>query len=669
MRKYFKKIMCAALICALVIPVMLPQAARKAEALNPIVQDVYTADPAPMVCSDGRLYVYTSHDEDVTVNGFYTMKDWKVYSTDDMVNWTDHGTPISYETFSWANDNSSWAIQVVERDGMYYAYAPINNKNGTNCIGVAVSDSPTGPFEDPLGEPLLGPTYSYIDPTVFVDDDGQAYIYWGNPNLNCAYLNDDMISIDKTVNGDGFNNGIKMWRMETSHYSELNSVTNAENNISSGNYASSASEALKDIHAQFGVGTRVDNDKVRRPTMYEEGPWFYGRTNELGEKWYYMIFAGNGIPERIDYSMSKSPIGPWEYQGMIMNDNVNGQGSGSFTNHPGIVDYKGHSYLFYHTGKLHNGDGFRRSVAVDEITYNEDGTINPIPFTDEGVEPIAELNPYNRVEAETIEVTNSLKAAVNDRLGKYGIEKEIRSDTSNNVSLTSIEDGDYIGIRNVDFGEKGAIKFSACTSSSAAAGEEAGLISIYLDSPDGELALEYPVIGSGNADEWTTETVDVDQSVVNGIHDIYMVFSGNEGELFKFDYWQFEKEPEPTPAPTAVPTTVPVITPTSAPQPTIVPAELEKPSKIKALKIKKKGKKAVVVSWRKADFAKKYEIVYGTDKKLKKLIKVKVTAKTSIRIKKLKAGKTYYFKVRGYNDDGVTKVYGKYSAKKKFKLK
>ncbi|MBE5928528.1 MAG: carbohydrate-binding protein [Lachnospiraceae bacterium] len=673
MRKYFKKIMCVAITCALVVPVMLPQTAKKAEAINPVVQDVYTADPAPMVCSDGRLYLFSSHDEDVTVNGFFSMNDWKCYSTTDMVNWTDHGTALSYHTFSWAKDNSSWAPQVVERDGKFYAYVPINNKNNTNCIGVAVADSPEGPYEDPIGKPLLGPTYSFIDPTAFVDEDGQAYIYWGNPNLHCALLNDDMISIDTSINGDGFVNGIKKWNMETSHYSELNNVNNNNNNIASGNYKNSVSAALKDMHAQFGVGTRVDNNKVRRPTMYEEGPWFYGRTNDKGEKWYYMIYAANGIPERIDYSMSQSPTGPWQYKGMIMDDNVNGQGTGSFTNHPGIVDYKGHSYLFYHTGKLVDGGGFKRSVAIEEITYNEDGTINAVPFTDAGVDPIEALNPYDKVEAETIELSNSLNASPNDRMGKYGVEKEKKDGASGNINLYSIENNDYIKLRNVDFGEKGAIAFTACTSSSAAKDTEVGTIDIYFDSLDSEPVTWFTVKSSGNADEFVAETIDVDKSVMNGVHDVYMVFTGNaQGELFKFDYWQFEKEPEPTPAPTEVPTTEPVITPTAGPggqqlQPTVAPSELEKPAKVKGLKIKKKGKKAVNVSWKKMD-ADKFEIVYGTNKKLKKSIKIKTTAKTFIKIKKLKVGKKYYFKVRAYNTNGTNNAYGPYSKKKKIKM-
>ncbi len=146
---------------------------------NPIIQTRYTADPAPMVY-DGVCYVYTSHDEDVIVRDFFSMNDWRCYSTTDMVNWTDLGSPLSYENFKWAGSNSSWAGQCIPRNGKFYYYVPINQKRGGNAIGVAVSDSPVGPFSDPLGKPLLSGV-GYIDPTVFIDDDGQAYLYWGNP--------------------------------------------------------------------------------------------------------------------------------------------------------------------------------------------------------------------------------------------------------------------------------------------------------------------------------------------------------------------------------------------------------------------------------------------------------------------------------------------------------
>src|SRR4051812_9024123 len=158
---------------------------------NPIVQTSYTADPAPMVY-EGRLYLYTSHDEDVTVNNFFTMNDWRLYSTIDMVNWTDHGSPAGYKTFSWGTGDA-WAPHGVARNGKFYLYVPMNNGTGSK-IGVAVADSPSGPFKDALGKALISTGEGNIDPTVFIDSDEQAYLYWGNPYLYYVKLNADMIS-------------------------------------------------------------------------------------------------------------------------------------------------------------------------------------------------------------------------------------------------------------------------------------------------------------------------------------------------------------------------------------------------------------------------------------------------------------------------------------------
>ena len=117
-----------------------------ASAVNPIVQTSYTADPAPMV-HDGRVYVFTSHDEDVTIRNFFTMNDWKCFSSADMVNWTDHGTVLSYQDFDWSRGDA-WAGQCIYRNGKFYYYVPLNQKNGGNAIGVAVSDRPEGPYKE-----------------------------------------------------------------------------------------------------------------------------------------------------------------------------------------------------------------------------------------------------------------------------------------------------------------------------------------------------------------------------------------------------------------------------------------------------------------------------------------------------------------------------------------
>lgn len=327
------------LVSMLLISTLAP--ATPAHADNPIVQHIYTADPAPLV-HDGRVYLYTGHDEDGST--YFTMKDWRVWSSADMVNWTDHGSPLSLNTFSWASANA-WAGQVIARNGKFYWYVPVTARaTNSMAIGVAVSDSPTGPFRDAIGRPLVG--NGEIDPTVFIDDDGQAYLYWGNPNLWYVRLNADMIS-----------------------------------------YSGSATKIPL---TTAGFGTRTGN--ASRPTLYEEGPWVYKR-NGL----YYNVFAAECCSEFIGYSTAPGPTGPWTYRGTIMPR----QGA-SFTNHAGVIDFNGGSYFFYHNGALPGGSGYTRSVAVEKFTYNTNGTFPTITMTTTGAPQIGTLNPYGRQEAETI---------------------------------------------------------------------------------------------------------------------------------------------------------------------------------------------------------------------------------------------------------------------------
>ena len=148
-------------------------------AQDPIIQTKYTADPAPMVYKD-TVFLYTTHDED-DADGF-KMFDWLLYTSTDMVNWTDHGVVASLKDFAWTpRVNGAWALEVIERNGKFYMYCPIHG----NGIGVLVADTPYGPFEDPIEKPLVWQKehWNDIDPTVFIDDDGQAYMYWGNPDV------------------------------------------------------------------------------------------------------------------------------------------------------------------------------------------------------------------------------------------------------------------------------------------------------------------------------------------------------------------------------------------------------------------------------------------------------------------------------------------------------
>ena len=169
--------------------------AATAQNINlPIIQTKYTADPAPYVHND-TVYLYTTHDED-GAEGFL-MKDWLLYTSTDMVNWQDRGAVASLKDFKWfKGENGAWAEQVIERNGKWYMYCPIHGHG----IGVLVADSPYGPFKDPLGKPLAweGDWFD-IDPTVWIDDDNQAYMYWGNPVLKAVKLNEDMISYSDSI--------------------------------------------------------------------------------------------------------------------------------------------------------------------------------------------------------------------------------------------------------------------------------------------------------------------------------------------------------------------------------------------------------------------------------------------------------------------------------------
>ena len=398
-----------------------------------------------------------------------------------------------------------------------------------------------------------------------------------------------------------------------------------------------------------------------------------------------MVYAANGIPERIDYSMSDSPLGPWEYKGVILDETMeDNDGTGSFTNHSGVVDYKGHSYIFYHTGRLNDGHGYHRSVAIEEITYNDDGTIETAPMTNNGVDAVDTLNPFERVEAETIEYSNSLKASDKDRLGKYGVEKEPVADTPSDVCLTDIQNEDYVCVRNVDFTQWGAVSFTASCASDAGNGKSAGKIELYLDSTDGDCIGECDVVAGADDKTFVENKIELDKNVVKGIHDLYLVFTGDDSKdnLFRFDYWKFTQGPVPTATPTQAPvlntTQAPAANPTQAPAaqaPVMAPVQTKDkaadtsvsvPGKVKSIKAVSKKKK-ITVKWKKTKNAKGYRVRYTLDKKFKKGVKSIKTRKTRVVIKKLKKGKTYFIKVDAFAAD--KKNYGKVSSVVKVKVK
>jgi hypothetical protein len=298
-------------------------------AANPLDfgSNIKTADPSGHVWADGRMYIYASHDEECQPD--FWMKDWHVFSSADLVNWTDHGACLSVKDLKWA-DNYAWAPDAAYKNGKYYFVFPAgtgvkdraNPRNSTKWmgIGIAESDSPTGPFKDVIGAPLWTKPYAN-DPCLFVDDDGKAYLYVPSREWLVAEMADDMRSIQ----------GFKKMDM--------------------GGY---------------------------EPRM--EGPWVFKR-NGL----YYYTMPEN--LRTLSYYTSTSPLGPWKYRGVFMEQELESN------NHHSIVEFKGRWILFYHRWMLDENSPCpqkrQRRICAEYLRFNDDGTIQPVVRTKEGVGPLS----------------------------------------------------------------------------------------------------------------------------------------------------------------------------------------------------------------------------------------------------------------------------------------
>ena len=438
-------------------------AASLCAAQNPIITTAYTPDPAPFAHGD-ILYMFTGHDEDDAT--YFKMKDWMLYSTEDMVNWTYLGTPVSTETFDWAyQGDRAWASQAVERDGRWYWYVCLTEAaTNADALAVAVADHPQGPYKDAIGGPLAT-GWSFIDPTVFIDHDGSAYLFWGNKGCWYGKLGNDMVS---------FENG----------YQEVPGFHDPE---------------------CFGPASMKMNWAKGREEMmvgYEEGPWV-SRRGDI----YYMTYPAGGVPEHMAYSTAPSVDGPWTYRGRIMDEAQN-----AFTIHGGEVEFKGRHYIFYHNGALPNGGGFHRSACVEEFTYNQDGTIPFIPFTEHGPRPVGTVNPFDRVEAETMAWSWGVKT---DRLA--GLDHYV----------TQIHNGDWIKVREVDFGAVSPAEIEL----EALNFRTPGVVEFYIGSLGGEPFAAFDVQASGVMKTSVKRPV-------KGRHDVYILFRGGDEQLFDLDWWQ-----------------------------------------------------------------------------------------------------------------------------------
>lgn len=293
---------------------------------NPVVTHKYTCDPAALVYND-TLFIFTGEDFEGGQKG-YNILNWCCFATIDMKNFWEYKTPIHAIDFTWGEPNAAWAGQAIERNGKFYFY----NSSQTTGIGVAVADRPEGPYKDALGHALLtnddsfGKKHSWrtIDPTVFIDDDGQAYLYWGNGTCWYVKLNEDMISYDK----------------------------------------------------EYGVKEIVFSGEMEFP--FTEAPWIHKK-----DGLYYLSFA-IGFPERIAYAISDKPLGPFEYKGIINeiagNSNTNHQ---SVIKYKGNW-----YFIYHNGGIQTDGGSHSRSICIDKLKFDENGYYLPIQMTTKSVDQL-----------------------------------------------------------------------------------------------------------------------------------------------------------------------------------------------------------------------------------------------------------------------------------------
>ena len=306
--------------------------AGTSHAQNPLDfgSDIKTADPSAHVWADGKMYLYTSHDEECQKD--FWMKNWHVFSSDNLVDWTDHGAVLSVDDLSWA-DNYAWAPDAAYKNGKYYLVFPagtghkdrVNPEKSTKWmgIGIAESDSPTGPFKDVIDGPLWRTPYAN-DPALFMDDNGKAYLYFHGTNVDyyVVEMADDM----RSIKGD-------FQKMDMGGY---------------------------------------------EPKM--EGPWVFKR----GDNYYFTMPENN---RELAYYMSDSPVGPWEYKGVFMEQ------ENESNNHHSIVEYKGQWLLFYHrwlNSPVSSCEKRQRYSTAEYLTFDNDGTIRKVERTDEGVADFSE---------------------------------------------------------------------------------------------------------------------------------------------------------------------------------------------------------------------------------------------------------------------------------------
>ena len=334
-------------------------------AQNPVIRDQFTADPTARVFNN-KVYLYPSHDivpPEGQRQDWFCMEDYHVFSSENLTDWTDHGVIVTQNKVPWVRPDSysMWAPDCVERNGKYYFYFPSAPKDGRGFgVGVAIADNPEGPFI-PEPEPIKG--INGIDPCVLLASDGNAYIFWGAGR--CAKLKDNM----KEIADDTPTETVKWGDREFE---------------------------MKGVNCLKGL-----------PSRQAEGPFAF----EYNGNYYLTYPYVRENTEVLGYAMSKNPMGPYEYKGLIMPEHENG----CWTNHHSIVNYKGQWYLFYHQNAFSPRDDKRRSVQIDKLYFNPDGTIQEVKKTMRGVgiNQATERIEIDRYSEASSDVTTQLIDTVN----------------------------------------------------------------------------------------------------------------------------------------------------------------------------------------------------------------------------------------------------------------
>jgi len=425
-----------------------------ANSQNPIIRDQFSADPTARIFN-GKVYLFPSHDipapESFPRKDWFCMADYHVFSSTNLTDWTDHGVIVSQDKIGWVNPTSysMWAPDCIERNGKYYFYFPANVKTGKGFgIGVAIADKPEGPYV-PHPEPITN--VRGIDPCVFINKDGQAYIYYSLNRIFVAKLKDNIVEI------------------------------------------ASEPKVIGDLPAQGLV----------------EGPYLFERNGI-----YYMTYphVQNKI-ERLEYAVSDNPMGPFKVTGVIMDESP----TGCWTNHHSIIQYNNQWYLFYHHNDLSPKFDKNRSVRVDSLFFNSDGTIRKVIPTLRGVglteaSKKIEIDRYSQICDKGVSITFL------DSLNTFNGWKTVF-----NAS------GAWIKYNSVDFGRN---KFRSVNV--RALSKTGGVLQIRLNNAQGIVVAEVK-IQEGNV--WNTVKARV-SGIKPGVQNL--VLMSKENKAVEVDWISFE---------------------------------------------------------------------------------------------------------------------------------